>query len=354
MEDPGEVPADAVAEEAGIHRAARIEGALRGAMGSYLGARGWTPRVVPYTGYGAPGWVRVFARVVLVPSGHVRSDREDGRGWRRFVSQPAPRAEVTVEVGGQRHVVSTVGDGYLDVRLEADLEPGWATAKLWVDDSDTVEARLRIVGPQARLGLLSDIDDTVMVTMVPRPLVAFRNAFLERESARRAVPGMADLYQQVLDAESDVFVVYLSTGAWNTAHALERFLDRHGFPAGPLLLTDWGPTADGWFRSGQTHKRTQLRRLFEELPQLQWLLVGDDGQHDPSLYAEAAASEPARVAGVVIRELGVTEQIVGHGTPIPRDALSLTGLGLPGTPVTGPHGFALAEALRDRGIVLTP
>jgi len=27
-----------------------------------------------------------------------------------------------------------------------------------------------------------------------------------------------------------------------------------GFPEGPLLLTDWGPTNTGWFRSGREHK----------------------------------------------------------------------------------------------------
>jgi phosphatidate phosphatase APP1 len=44
---------------------------------------------------------------------------------------------------------------------------------------------------------------------------------------------------------------YLSTGAWNVAPAVRRFLGRHGYPQGPMLLTDWGPTNTGWFRSGR-------------------------------------------------------------------------------------------------------
>jgi len=36
-------------------------------------------------------------------------------------------------------------------------------------------------------------------------------------------------------------VFYLSTGAWNVAPALTRFLSRNLYPPGPLLLTDWGP-----------------------------------------------------------------------------------------------------------------
>ena len=79
---------------------------------------------------------------------------------------------------------------------------------------------------------------------------------------------MAQLYAALLAQDGHAPVFYLSTGAWNTAPALTGFLERHGYPPGPLLMTDWGPTAEGWFRSGQAHKRTELRRLLEELPAL--------------------------------------------------------------------------------------
>ena len=121
--------------------------------------------------------------------------------------------------------------------------------------------------------------------------------------------------------------------------------------AGPLLLTDWGPTQTGWFRSGQEHKREQLRRLFQELPQLRWLLVGDDGQHDPSLYAEAATAAPDRVLGVAIRQLSTTEQVVSHGTPGPKDAAAGAGRSVWRPPVLGGDGFALRERLSERNLI---
>ena len=89
-----------------------------------------------------------------------------------------------------------------------------------------------------------------MVTRLPRPFVAAWNVFVRHENAREAVPGMARLYAELRSGDQDVPVVYLSTGAWNAAPTLARFLRRHRYPAGPLLLTDWGPTNSGWFRSG--------------------------------------------------------------------------------------------------------
>ncbi|WP_292671199.1 phosphatase domain-containing protein [Nocardioides sp.] len=337
------------------HRAARVEARLHGVLEDTLLGRGWVPRVVPHVGYGTTTWVRVLARVLLAPPGGPRPDREgpgvpsDLRGWRRFVSTSAVGEPVTVTVDGRAHEVTSDRDGYVDVQVPASLEPGWHRVAMRTGDAPEASASVRVVGPGTRLGLVSDIDDTVIVTMLPRPLVAFRNAFLLRESARTPVPGMAELYAEVGRAHPDVFVAYLSTGAWNTAGALARFLHHHGYPPGPLLLTDWGPTPTGWFRSGAEHKHAQLRRLLAELPDLAWLLVGDDGQHDPTIYADVAAEHPDRVAGIAIRELSLGEQVVGHGTAVARDETPAGPAA--GLEVRAPDGFGLRDALRERGLL---
>ena len=83
-------------------------------------------------------------------------------------------------------------------------------------------------------------------------------------------------------------------------------------------MTDWGPNDDRWFRSGRQHKHDSLRRLLADLPELTWVLVGDDGQHDPALYDDLAAEFPDRVGLVLIRQLSAAEQVLTHGTPTTR------------------------------------
>ena len=125
-------------------------------------------------------------------------------------------------------------------------------------------------------------------------------------------------------------------------------------------MTDWGPTPDGWFRSGRLHKRTQLARLMDDLPGVRWVLVGDDGQHDPQLYREAAADRPGRVLAIAIRRLSPTEQVLTHGSPLPlpdlggHRAFSATAeASRPPEPiqVRGPDGLRLREALRAAGVL---
>ena len=199
------------ARETGLpHRSVQIEARVHTVVERNLRSRGWSPRVFPHTGYAGTTWARVLGRVLLVPPGGPRQAREDGRGWRRFVTTSAGGIPVTIRLGTETHVVTSGHDGYLDVLLAAELEPGWATALLSVGDAEPVAASLRVVGPATRLGMVSDVDDTVIQTMLPRPLVAFRNAFLVRENARRTVSGMAELYREIGEAHPDVFVVYLS------------------------------------------------------------------------------------------------------------------------------------------------
>jgi phosphatidate phosphatase APP1 len=84
-----------------------------------------------------------------------------------------------------------------------------------------------VVDPKATVGIVSDIDDTVMVTYLPRIFLAAWNTFVLDENARRPVPGMPVLFNKIAANYTNVPTIYLSTGPWNVAPTLERFLSRH-------------------------------------------------------------------------------------------------------------------------------
>jgi phosphatidate phosphatase APP1 len=303
------------------HFASRIEDRWNAGLSVVLRRRGWHERVIPHVGYGTPDWVRVLARVVLSRDPHQRprTDADEPvRGWRQFVAAPAIGVPVTITVDGGTHRTTTDRGGFVDIVLPAALEPGWHEVTVQVRDDHAAPALVRVIDPAVDFGLVSDIDDTVMLTMLPRPMIAAWNTFVRDEQARRVVPGMAAMYTELLEERPGAPIMYLSTGAWNTASTLSRFLARHGYPEGPLLLTDWGPTNTGWFRSGREHKEKTLARLAEEFPNIRWVLVGDDGQHDPEVYGDFAGSHPDHVRAIGIRQLTATEQVLSHGLPVPN------------------------------------
>ena len=299
-----------------LGRAARIEDTVQEFREQWSRRRGKRPTVIPYTGYGSPGWVRVLGRVLLTRE--TASKRPSVRGWRSFTTVAVNDIDVVVRIGDEEHVVRADRGGVIDARVESSLPPGWHTVLLHPrenghDTSVPVEASVYIHDPASGFGIISDIDDTVMVTFLPRPFLAGWNTFVLDEHARNPTPGMAVLYDRLARTHPGAPVVYVSTGAWNVAPTLTRFLSRNLYPPGPLLLTDWGPTHDRIFRSGRQHKVDSLARLAEELPDVKWLLIGDDGQHDEEIYGEFALAHPDRVAAVAIRQLSPGEAVLAGG-----------------------------------------
>jgi phosphatidate phosphatase APP1 len=311
--------------------------------------------VIPYTGYGTTSWVRVLARIVRSEPQDCGSGGQEGalkplkdgiRGWRNFTSAPVANASVRVTIAGTVHEVESDRGGVVDARIPAALDAGWHTVTLQSGGSSIVEAPVQIVADDAHFGVVSDIDDTVMVTALPRPFLAAWNTFVLDEHARTPTPGMAVLYERIVGTEPSAPVVYLSTGAWNVAPTLSRFLSRNLYPAGPKLLTDWGPTPDRWFRSGQEHKRTSLERLAAEFPGVKWLLVGDDGQHDEAIYAEFAQRHPQNVRAIAIRQLSVGEAVLAGGRS--KSSAPPT----PGIPwIYSPDGAGMSARLEQLGII---
>lgn len=339
--------------------AARVESFLDRRAERLLRALGWRERVIPYMGYGDEGFVRVLGRVVLAPEfspGHLGQAAEKfigRRGWRNFVAAACVHAPYSITVGSREVTGQTDRGGYIEHRVDDHgLAPGAGVSHISVartDGSDaiySVDAPLQIIEGEAGVGIVSDVDDTVLTTMVPRPFVAAWNSFVRVELTRQAVPAMAHLYDAIRAEYPGAPIFYLSTGAWNTYGFLSRFLGRHRYPRGALLLTDWGPTNTGWFRSGIEHKRRSLLQLSLDFPQLTWFLVGDDGQHDPEIYREFAVANPERVAAIAIRQLSPSEHYLAHGStePMLSDAS-----GAPSVPIMrAPDGRGLLQLARER------
>ncbi len=338
------------ASERRMHRAARIDDAVNRFRAAHARRRGYRPIVIPYVGYGSPTWVRVLARVVLAAPPPAMPPRREPRvrGWRSFMAVPANGVPVVAVIAGVEHVLHPDRGGVIDEVVDATLPPGTHTIELRPTESmGFTTAQVTVIGDEETFGIVSDVDDTVMVTALPRPLLAAWNTFVLSEHARVPTPGMSVMYERVLVQHPGAPVLYLSTGAWNVAPALRRFLTRNLFPTGPLLLTHWGPTHDRFFRNGFRHKVDTLERLAREFPRIRWLLIGDDGQHDETIYGGFALAHPANVSGVAIRQLTASEAVLAGGRKKSDARTSLSGIPW----VYGHDGSHLLAELKRLGVV---
>ena len=208
-------------------------------------AQGQEPIIVPSEGYGRVatgaknGWVRILARALYKTEAFekllyvVEGTQDTGnpmRGWRAFTSIAMSDAPVTIIIAGRTYEVRTDRGGVLDVKLDIDLPAGLHEVIMYVPGSRAAVTSVYIVPAEQKIGVIADVDDTVMVTMLPRPLVAAWNSFVIDEHARIPTPGMAVLMDRIRAAHPQAPFMYLSTGAWNITPTLRRFLTRNGYP----------------------------------------------------------------------------------------------------------------------------
>ena len=298
---------------------------------------GWLGRreitVLPFIGYGTPTRVRARGRVVLgrLPARPAAADLVDQSpvdraperrwgAWRTwwvtfregmapFLTVEVPRCPVVVHGPLDATAGRADRQGYLDVPVEAvGLAPGWHQVSVeatWGGRTAEAALPVLVVDPKATLAVVSDVDDTVIESGITRGLEVVRLTLMTEVTKRTPLPGASELYQALTTPRAGarpVPVFYLSTSPWNLYELLTRFLVLRGFPAGPLLLTDWGPSGTNLFRvRTQEHKLTLIRALLAEHPALRVVLIGDTGELDPEIYATVAQETPDRVRAVYVR-----------------------------------------------------
>jgi phosphatidate phosphatase APP1 len=274
--------------------------------------------VLPYRGYGTQRDLFLKGRV-LEDEGITRSGQHDP-AWknalnmaRRFASDEVPDARVRAKFGG--HEVETIADveGFFDVRIELPEPISGPTAWHPVEvelmfpsspDGKKVSSTGQVVVPSdASLGIISDIDDTVVRSSATNVLKMAWIVLLSNAYDRLPFEGVAAFYEALQKGGSGSEynpIFYVSSSPWNIYDVLEDFLDVHEVPVGPLFLKDWSL---GVLGNHEDHKMGIIRTLFDTYPEMRFVLSGDSGQEDPEIYLKAAQEYPGRVEAIYVRDV---------------------------------------------------
>jgi phosphatidate phosphatase APP1 len=276
--------------------------------------------IVAYRGFGTAGSVLLTGRVVEAKA-LGRSTPTDRR-WRnvvrtirRFLSSEVPNAEVRARFGEREATAATDEEGYFYLRLEPAGVPAsehapWHAAELQLTGAPVrgwtpvrASADVLVPGPDAELGIVSDIDDTVLQTHVTQRLRMIWTTLVENAQTRLPFEGTTELYRALAAGRSGRAanpVFYVSKSPWNLYDVLVEFLDRQELPRGPLLLRDIGLHSE----APLDHKTSAIEKILATYRTLPFVLIGDSGERDPDIYLQLAAQHPGRIRAIYIRDVG--------------------------------------------------
>ncbi len=261
--------------------------------------------------------------------------------WRAFKTDEIRNIAVVMTLpNGKQFKTNANHEGYFlfDVNTSFELqefadEEGYFPITLSFDESSNTDSLERVQKAQAQhrltinlfagetlippstaaYGVVSDIDDTIMKTGVTSFLklrVAF-NTFFKNYDQRIPFKDAASFYQ-LLHRGNGVEqnpMFYLSNSPWNLYRYLEKFVEFHGFPKGPILLRNLRSPWDKTPKKKRPHKEHELINILKHYPALQFILIGDAGEHDTLYYINAATEYPGRIKAIYIRAVNHTKKM---------------------------------------------
>ena len=275
------------------------------------------PTIIPYRGYGFQNRIYLKGQV-LEDRPDFFSDESDKKSKNiktmlsRYFSTPLPETKVDIYIADQKYSIHADELGYFSlwVTTHKNFEAGWHQASYSICDAEGKQTCQKtgdflIVDKEIDLGVISDIDDTVLVSHATELLRKTRLILTKNSKTRLPFEGVAEFYQ-LLQQEGQRPIFYVSSSEWNLYDFLADFFKVRKIPKGPFLLQEFKSGFKDLLFSGggsHQHKLQKIRRLMDLYPEMSFILIGDSGQRDPMIYHKALIEFPERIKAVYIRKI---------------------------------------------------
>ena len=233
-----------------------------------------------------------------------------------FQIKTQANADVYLDHNNVKIHTKTLNDGYFKfcVPLDQYTTYGWIDYEVSITyNNESITTRDSYIRPhKGNLGIISDIDDTFLVSHTLNPLKKLYVLLFKNINKRKIYEDVVTHYQDLSTAgrenkeEFNAFF-YVSSSEWNLYRFITKFTEIHKLPKAVLLLKDIKTSLTDLFLTGRgnhNHKFEKIKHILEFYPNLEYVLLGDDSQHDPYLYEAICKIFPVTVKAVYIRQTG--------------------------------------------------
>jgi phosphatidate phosphatase APP1 len=196
-------------------------------------------------------------------------------------------------------------EGYVWLEIPREGQgPGWHDIDVGIVDDHESWVRFPVMVPsrEARIGIISDVDDTMIKTGAYSLRRNLWTTFTGSARTRKVFPDAVVLMDH-LHAHGRNPVFYVSASPWNLHYFLNKVFERAGLVPGPMFLRDLG-VGETHFLAGthHDHKGGAIARILAANPDLPFVLLGDTGQQDAEVYHDVCQRSGGQIVGVVLRE----------------------------------------------------
>lgn len=235
-----------------------------------------------------------------------------------------PLANVVVQLRFEDQLIQTKTevDGFFKFEWQsaAPIAAGWLPVLVEILDSKgaiVANGKGKVFVPHStQFAFISDIDDTLLVSHSTKTSKKLKLLFTRNPRSRKAFADVVKHYQLLSMAHTEPSLpnpfFYVSSSEWNLYDDLTEFFKHNRLPVGVFVLNkikQWHQL----FKTGKTNHATKLlriERIIAAFPKQRFVLLGDNSQSDPAIYATIADKYPERIFAIYIRNIKLKNEQV--------------------------------------------
>ncbi|MEO5984549.1 MAG: phosphatase domain-containing protein [Ferruginibacter sp.] len=234
---------------------------------------------------------------------------------RLFMVRPVKGAQLRFTWEGQTQTTKSASDGFFRFEWKPSiaLDPGWHPVEVeWLrNGSDHVITKGKAyvsIPYHNQFAFISDIDDTFLISHSSNLRKRLMVLLTENARSRKPFEGVVNHYQLLSmagapDKTTNPFF-FVSSSEWNLYDYISEFSELNKLPKGVYLLNQLKLFSQV-IKTGQNNHKTKfmrISRIMEAYPGQKVVLLGDDSQEDPVIYAAIASHFKNQVHAVYIRK----------------------------------------------------
>lgn len=232
--------------------------------------------------------------------------------WRRARQVEGDEIEsqtIFASVHDEKFTTKGDDEGYFEFNITTKkvLKTGYDKVVLNIEgNSDVHQTEVMIIGSEPLVGIISDFDDTIIISDVTNKIKLGYNTVFKNYKQRKIVPTMLERFQKILaqnpkNVPSTLFI--LSGSPQQLFIAVEDFLAFHHFPKHTLILKKAHGDHKDPLIDQFAYKTQKIERLIKLYPNMKWVMFGDSGEKDAQVYKAIQEKYPHKVMRYYIRNI---------------------------------------------------
>ncbi len=212
-------------------------------------------------------------------------------------------APIKIHLDKKDYEIKTNDKGAFDLEINYSIKSEPEIGLLFQNNKVEIQQEYPIFfkNSKSKIGIISDIDDTILVSHTSNIIKRIGVLSLVPPKKRKTIEFTQELLSFVNLYKSNVY--YVSKSESNLFEILSSFIIYNELPTGALFLTPYLSFKELVKRKkGKDFKINNIQFILKNSPEKKFILFGDDTQKDMEVHRIIANAYPNNIARIYIRQ----------------------------------------------------